>query len=429
LEIQITTAEAEGFIQEGNWAVAEMVAQQYAAKDPANPASWEVLGRIAEHFAHGPLAARWHGRALELDPAHTAARAGLERSRGLPSPPAAAPGRFLLIKAWGHGFCSDLDHTLGWLLLAEMTGRTPILHWGGNSLFTEDPEHDAFRTFFEPVNDSTLDDLTGKGLDFWPPKWHDANLREENLQKNQGPYSRLSGLYFLTRPERVLVADYYVGVIQLLPWLDPAHPLHGKGIDEAYRFLIARYLRLAPDIQDRVEAFARAKMTAPPILAAHVRGSDKYKEDPQLQQKVAIYPQLIAKLTGDRWFTPIFLMTDSSTVRDDFARRYGTLLLSTDSLRTPTQVGLHLQGNPTPRRLGVEVLTDISLAARCDFFVGIGSSNVTCMVYHWKDWPEPTRLIIGPLLTHMYNPYLYLTLDQLERYLPKYVVDRIRLLK
>jgi hypothetical protein len=220
-----------------------------------------------------------------------------------------------------------------------------------------------------------------------------------------------------------------VGVVQLLPWLDPAHPLHGKSVDEAYRYLIGKYLRVIPEIRERADAFEKSKMTARPIIAAHIRGSDKYKEDAQLQQKLALYPQIIARLSGERWFTPLFLLTDSSTIREEYAKRYGSLLITTESVRTSTHVGLHLQGNPSPRKLGVEVLLDILLATRCEMFVGIGSSNVTCMVYHWREWPEDKRVIIGPLLTHRYNWFLYLTMDQLERYLPKQLVDRIRTLK
>src|ERR1051325_2854172 len=48
--------------------------------------------------------------------------------------------RYLVIKPWGYGFCSDLDHVLGALLLAEMTGRTPIVHWGAGSRFRDEAE-------------------------------------------------------------------------------------------------------------------------------------------------------------------------------------------------------------------------------------------------------------------------------------------------
>ena len=45
-------------------------------------------------------------------------------------------GGYLLIKSYG--FWSDVEHVIGALLLAEMTGRTPVVHWGGNSYFTDD---------------------------------------------------------------------------------------------------------------------------------------------------------------------------------------------------------------------------------------------------------------------------------------------------
>jgi protein O-GlcNAc transferase len=429
MELEISVPEARRYIAEGNHAVADMIAQQVVRANPAEAGGWEALGVIAEHFGRPRLAARWYGKALEADPANGAARAGLQRAGAMPAPSAPAGERYLIIKAWGHGFCSDVDHTLGWLLVAEMTGRTPVVHWGKNSLFTDDPWADAFATFFEPVSGVQASDLVGKGHDYYPPKWNDGNLFDENLQKNQGEWSRLSGLHFLSRPERVAVADYYVGVVQLLPWLDESHPLFGKSIDEAYRYLIAKYLRVVPEIEERAEAFARARFTTRPIIAAHIRGSDKYKEDAQLQQKLAIYPQVIARLSGERWFTPLFLMTDSSTIRDEYAKRYGALLITTESVRTSTHVGLHLQGNPTPRKLGAEVLLDILLATRCDMFVGLGSSNVTCMVHHWRDWPADKRVILPPLLTHQYNWFLYMTMDQLERYLPKSLVDRIRTVK
>src|SRR5215213_4962540 len=60
--------------------------------------------------------------------------------------------RFLLIKSWGKGFWSDVDHVLGALLAAEMTRRTPIVHWGDNCLFTAPGVDNAWAQFFEPIN-------------------------------------------------------------------------------------------------------------------------------------------------------------------------------------------------------------------------------------------------------------------------------------
>ena len=47
--------------------------------------------------------------------------------------------RFLLIKAWGFGFWSDVLHVLGGLMLAELTRRQPVVFWGSNSLYSLSP--------------------------------------------------------------------------------------------------------------------------------------------------------------------------------------------------------------------------------------------------------------------------------------------------
>src|SRR4051812_589750 len=80
--------------------------------------------------------------------------------------------RFLLIKPWGYGFCSDLDHVLGALLVAEMTGRIPVTLWGAGSRF-RDNEEDAWSNFFEPVSKYTIADLVGKNMSWFPAKWTD----------------------------------------------------------------------------------------------------------------------------------------------------------------------------------------------------------------------------------------------------------------
>lgn len=63
--------------------------------------------------------------------------------------PHSKSGGFLLIKSWGYGFWSDVEHVIGALLLAEMTGRTPVVHWGGNSYFSDD---EGGGTPFEPFS-------------------------------------------------------------------------------------------------------------------------------------------------------------------------------------------------------------------------------------------------------------------------------------
>jgi hypothetical protein len=233
-------------------------------------------------------------------------------------------------------------------------------------------------------------------------------------------------LVYLNRPERVAVADVFAGVVSLVPWIKPGHVMFGRSVAEVYRYLIDKYLRPLPDIQSQIDLFAAAHFRDRPIIAAHVRGSDKHREDPQLAQKNAVYPQVIGQFSEGQWFPRVFLLTDSTAVQNDFVARYGQGLIMTDSVRTSTNLGTHYQQYADRRRLGVDVVKDIYLAARCDSFIGLGSSNVTCMAYHMKDWPQDRGAIIGPVMTHMLNPYLYMNHNQLERFLPPEMMAKLK---
>ena len=40
--------------------------------------------------------------------------------------------RYIVAREWGFGFWSDMGHILSVLLIAEITGRIPVIHWGNN---------------------------------------------------------------------------------------------------------------------------------------------------------------------------------------------------------------------------------------------------------------------------------------------------------
>ncbi len=77
--------------------------------------------------------------------------------------------RFLLIKSWGCGFWSDVDHVMGQLLAAELTNRTPVIYWGPNSLYAKSFQSNAFDLYFEPVSEYTIQDLVRRGIRFIHP--------------------------------------------------------------------------------------------------------------------------------------------------------------------------------------------------------------------------------------------------------------------
>ena len=367
-----------------------------------------TLGEIAMTLGL-PAAAAGHFReAIDLgDGRHARIRLlkAEESARHRPEP--GARERFLLIKAWGYGFWSDVNHLLGQFLLAEITGRTPVVHWGGNSLFSDDPEGNAFESFFEPVSGYSPRELVSDCRSFYPPKWHAGNLPLYGINQAAGPWSRCSSLYALERSEDVVVSDFHHAVNDLVPWIDPGHPLHGMTTDQIYLHLFERYLKPRPAIAARVEALFQEHLAGGNVLALHIRGGDKGGEDPNLAQLNSFYPAEIERHLREHPEAGLFLLTDDTEILANYQRRYRDRLIHTGATRTSTGQGVHYQKQASRYLLGEEVLVDALLAARCQSFIGNGLSNVSCAVAQMKAWPAGSCRLLGARLDRLRYFTLY----------------------
>ena len=302
--------------------------------------------------------------------------------------------KFILIKAWGYGFWSDVDHVLGQLLAAELTGRIPIVHWGDNSLYQENQGENAFETYFEPISAYTIDHLLGHDYRFYPPKWTEDNLKTNDLNKWEGPGSKLSGSAFLSRQEDVIVSDFHSYVYDLMTYIDRHHPLADKSPQEIYRYLFKKYLKIRPDISRDIEHFWSENLADHPTLAVHVRGSDKAEEVSKLAQTNQKYHQLIRNYLIRVPDTLIFLLTDETSVLEDYQSIYGNKIRFTTAFRTKGKVGIHYTKQYSRKQLGIEIIKDTYLAAKCDYFIGNGWSNVSTTVLHLRDWQEDHYVLL-----------------------------------
>jgi hypothetical protein len=339
-----------------------------------------------------------------VHPASQDVRSWLERAhemaRSADAQRAAAPAsgaereKFLLIKAWGYGFWSDMDHVAGQLLLAELDGRTPLVHWGSNSLFGSEGVDNAFEQFFQPVSRATVDGVAAAVRSIFPPKWTPATLRAVDVNKAHGPGSRVSCLQLLARDDDLVVNDFHGKVYDLLPWIEPGSEFHGLDYAAVYRRIFDKYIRLQPELAARIDAFQAQRMTGRRWLAVHVRGSDKVAELSDLALVNSLYHQRIEREIQADPAIGIFLLTDSEHFAREYRERYGERILSADVARTSGIVGVHY-GSHGGRKLGEEVVMDTWLAARCDGFLGNGASNVSTAVRHLKAWAPGTFELIG----------------------------------
>lgn len=413
---------AEQCIKKGNLPQAELLCRQILDASGEHPWALSLLGIIAVNVNCHDFAVEYFQRALQADPAGRDAEGNLLRAkkereqynaqRNLVGMhvhvDSSMDQRFLLIKAWGYGFWADMDHVLGVLLLAEITGRIPVVHWGDNSLFKDGECKNAFDQFFEPISEISIDDLLKTANSYYPPKWNTENLLANDINKWEGPYARAAGLYFLNRDEDVIVSDFHTYVMDLEPWIAYEHPLHGMTVQELYRYLYKKYIRLNPDIVDEVGRFWQERMQNGSVLAVHVRGSDKANESQELKEINDSYHAEIASYLSRNEIASIFLLTDEQDILEDYVQRYQEMLIYTDCVRTSNATGIHRQQHPSRARIGIDVVVDTCLAARCDYFIGNGHSNVSTSILHMKDWkPGEYTILGGNRLLYTRNLFLH----------------------
>jgi Tfp pilus assembly protein PilF len=365
---------AERFLSEGNLAPAEVCCREALDHDGGNARALRILSSIYEKAGLNHVS-------------------GDGAARPSPREGVTAP-RYLLMKSWGFGFWSDVSSVLGALLLAEVTNRIPVTHWGDNSLFRDGSGRDAFGLYFEPLSEFDASDLAQlPGASFFPPKWDKTNLGQEDLGKWQGPYSRLAPMQYVAREESVVVCDFFVNVVDVMPWMPPHHPMHGRDVREVYHWLIQKYLRPRPDIVGRADDFHRSQLAGAPFLALHLRGSDKVGEYKSLQ---TINQSSIerAREADPSW--RIFLLTDDENWLRIMKDQFGSRVVATACTRTGTAQGVHYMAEGSDRpRIGREILVDTHVALLAERFIGNGWSNVSGMIALMKRWNAGQCVLYG----------------------------------
>jgi hypothetical protein len=406
---QLAAASVEAF-DKGNIPLAEIMCRAIVERWKPSVNTLNLMGRIAAALGEHETAIAWYRRALEMNPYFKPVTRNLKESeRLLPTMggegtdawrrerlAAGQPSGHLIIKAWGHGFWSDVNQALGHLLTAEITGRVPVMDWGPNSLFGRPGTANAWELYFQPVSGVRPQDLAGApGL--FPPKWNAANIGTGHVDTWNGDWSRMTGLLMLNRPEGVAVVDFQTSAAGLTPWIPRGHAMHGRSSMEVYRYLSAKYLRPQPDIASEVEAFWREHLAGSPTIAVHLRGSDKISEVVNLGVLTADLERRLQDALGAQRDARIFLLTDATTTLDRYRAAYGKRLVATECRRTTVVQGLHFAPDlpADRRRLGIEVLKDALLAARCDRFFGLAPSAVSALIETLKDWKPGACTLLG----------------------------------
>lgn len=378
--------EIERAIKGGRFQRADLAIRALLEEDPSAIAPKLLLADLAAELG------RWH---IHAEARESASRLGAKLS-GVDQKARqnVTKDGHLLIPEWGHGFWSDVAHVMGSLLLAEMTGRTPTVYWSDASLFSPEDGNNAWDRYFEPVGPPR--ELLPRSDSYFPAPWNYALSQSDNLcQVRQQRPANSYGIGLLSRSEGVVVSDTFVAVSDLWPWLEPKDFCFGASLLATKRHLAKKHLQVRPHFSALVESIWSQNMAGRRWLAVHIRGSDKSVELDNLEAVNAQYPPIIDQWLAQGEGRAVFLLTDSIPQYIEMRRRYGKQMIALNTIRTQTNIGVHLAGN-NPVQIGEQVLVDALLAAKCDEFLGNGTSNVSLAVEFLKDWQEGTYRLVGP---------------------------------
>jgi len=293
--------------------------------------------------------------------------------------------KFLLIREIGHGLWNELHHVLTQLLAAEILQRIPVVYWGKGSLYAPSDSLNAFEQFFLPISGYSIHDLAREEFSFHPDGWNIANILMPTPWPSGDEYHVANPLEECGAD--VCVRDNYIDVEKIIPLIPKENPFYGLNRRDLFNQLIQKYIRLKKETQAFINAFYDENMKGTAFLAVHIRSSDKIVEVRHLHELNGRYTREIEKVLQANPGMRIFLMTDCIEILEEYKRRYGDILIHTDCRRVPINgQGVHFQEYRDNKLKGLEIIRDTWLAARCDFFIGNGYSNVSAAISELKNW-------------------------------------------
>lgn len=151
-----------------------------------------------------------------------------------------------------------------------------------------------------------------------------------------------------------------------------------------YHDLFRRYIRVRPEIERRVSAFAHERMTGRYCVGVHYRHPAHAVETPYPVPPLEAFAARASALLPRDGPRAVFLATDVEEAVHLFRERFGNLLVVQPDLRraqTARDEQLHHDNSCPDPELGVEVLSDCLLLSRCEVMVYTNSNLATAAAY------------------------------------------------
>jgi hypothetical protein len=166
-------------------------------------------------------------------------------------------------------------------------------------------------------------------------------------------------------------------------WFENQMCFSGWALDDQTRKkaheLITKYIRVKPSIQKKIDDFYQKNMAGKKTIGIHLRGTDKYLEEPVVP--LSRYIDKANEIShGSMQF---FIASDDSKLFEQAKNLLKGKVIYFDSFRASTNQHMWQNWHPQKARLGEEVLIEAILLSRCDLIIH-GFSNVAAAALYFN---------------------------------------------
>lgn len=142
--------------------------------------------------------------------------------------------------------------------------------------------------------------------------------------------------------------------------------------------LIQKYVKVSPEIQKKVSAFAEKHFRGSPVLGVHFRGTDKKSEAKRVSFE-AVFARVREAASSKGWKEyKIFVATDEDLFIQAISAEFKGKVLYTHAKRSKDGLPVHF-ARENQFEIGEQALTDCLLLAQTDYLVRTVSNLSYCV--------------------------------------------------
>lgn len=151
--------------------------------------------------------------------------------------------------------------------------------------------------------------------------------------------------------------------------------------------LIQKYVKIKPEIQEKVADFTKKRFNGSFTIGVHYRGTDKETEAPKVPFKT-VYEE-IDKVMEGRKGVNIFVASDELSFVKDISKRYPGQVLFAEVYRSKDGKSFHnsKQKKISNYQKGEEALLDCLLLSKCDYLIRTASNLSAAAAFFNPEMP------------------------------------------